>query len=139
MDMEDYITQCLAHLTDQSTYRPATEYPKYEIQRSLSNILANFKQQLDNRDKRLFPFLRGKPKNTRIPRFYGIPKIHKKFSKLPPLRPIVSQSASPLSPSAKVLDYVLQPTYPDYLQNSTSLLVILQDCHNTGRLNTSYN
>ena len=132
MDTEDYITQCLVHLTDQSTYRPAMEYPKWEIQRSLSNVLTNFKQQLDNRDKRLFPFLLGKPKNTRIPRFYGIPKIHKKFSKLPPLRPIVSQSASLLSPSAKFLDYVLQPiasTYPDYLHNSTALLITLQDFH----------
>ena len=132
MDTDDYVNQCLAHLTDKNTYRLAKEYPKSDIQQSLTNVLTKFKKQLDNRDRRLFPFLLDKQKTTRTPRFYGIPKIHKKYSKIPPLRPIVSQLASLLSASAKLLDYVLQPIasiYPDYLHNSTALLTALQDFH----------
>ena len=65
-----------------------------------------------------------------MPQFYGIPKIHKEFVKFPPIRPIVSQSSSALSFSAQFIDHVLQPlarSYPDYLHNSTSLLITLQD------------
>ena len=64
------------------------------------------------------------------PRFYGIPKIHKQFEKLPPLRPIVSHCNSLLAPSAQLLDHTLQPlaqSYPDYIQNSTALSLILED------------
>ena len=81
-------------------------------------------------NKRLYKYLSAIPKNTRTPQFYGIPKIHKKYVKLPPLRPIVSQSSSRLQPTAKFIDHVLQPlaqSYPDYLQNSTSVVNILQD------------
>ena len=55
-----------------------------------------------------------------------------RFTHLPPLRPIVSQSASPLSASAIFIDHVLQPLalqYPDYLHNSTALSLLLEDLH----------
>ena len=48
------------------------------------------------------------------------------------MRPIVSQTMSVLTPSAKLIDHVLQPiaqSYPDYLHNSTSLVLMLQDLH----------
>ena len=60
--------------------------------------------------------------------FYGLPKIHKRYTHLPPLRPIVSQTAFILSPTAAFIDHVLQPlarSYPDYLHNSTSLSLTL--------------
>ena len=46
------------------------------------------------------------------------------------MRPIVSQSSSLLSPSAQFIDHVLQPLaniYPDYIPNSTALILHLQD------------
>ena len=46
------------------------------------------------------------------------------------MRPIVSQSSSILSPTAQFIDHVLQPlahSYPDYVDNSTALSLILQD------------
>lgn len=61
---------------------------------------------------------------------YGIPKVHKQFINIPPIRPIVSQCGSVLKPIATFLDHVLQPlaqSYPDYLHNSTCLSCILQE------------
>ena len=46
------------------------------------------------------------------------------------MRPIVSQSSSLLAPSAQLIDHVLQPlaiSYPDYVHNSTSLVLCLQE------------
>lgn len=58
------------------------------------------------------------------------PKFHKTYSHLPPVRPIVSQTNSVLSPTAHLIDHILQPlaqSYPDYLHNSTTLSLLLQD------------
>ena len=77
MNTDHYIMQCLAHLTDTSTYRLTTSYPLEDIERNMVHILNNFKYELDNRDKRLYKFLQKSQKTTRVPCFYGIPKIHK--------------------------------------------------------------
>ena len=131
MDTCDYITQCLKHLTDKSTYRQ-TEYSREHTQKQLAHVLSNFKPQLTAHSKRLFKYLYDPPPKPRMPRFYGIPKIHKSFKDLPPLRPIVSQSASLLTPTAKFIDHVLQPianSYPDYLYNSTTLVLAIEDTY----------
>ena len=127
MNTEDYITQCMAHLTDHNTYRLATHYPIVNIKRELQRVIDAFKAQLDSHHKQLYPFLRNGPRHPRTPQFYG---IIKKFTKLPPMRPIVSQTMSILSPTASFLDHVLQAlaqSYPDYVHNSTTLSVTLQD------------
>ena len=132
MDTDDYITQCLKHLTDKNTYRLITTYPTEHIRKQLSQVLINFKQELNTRDKRLYKYLLPQTDKTRTPLFYGLPKIHKTFTDLPPLRPIVSQTNSLLSPTAKLIDYILQPiasSYPDYLHNSTALSLILQQTY----------
>ena len=64
-----------------------------------------------------------------MPKLYGIPKMHKDFERIPPLRPIVAQSSSMLNATAKFIDHALQPlarSYEDYIQNSTSLIVRLE-------------
>ena len=130
MSTDDYIMQCMTQLADTSTYRLATNYPSQDIQTKIHETVASFKTQLHSYNKRLYQHLRNGPKQPRIPQFYGIPKIHKNFHHFPPLRPIVSQCSSVLSPSAQLIDHLLQPLaqiYPDYLHNSTSLLLILQD------------
>ena len=131
MDTEDYITQCQKHLADNSTYQP-TQYSADRIQEQLRHVLSNFKTQLTAHSKRLFQYLYNPPPKPRIPHFYGIPKIHKTFVRLPPLRPIISQSESLLSPVGKFIDHILQPiasSYPDYLRNSTALILSLQNLH----------
>ena len=132
MNTDDYITQCTSQLADTNTYRLANHYPREDVTKQLRNALISFKPQIHQYSKRLFEFLLSEPEHCRIPQFHGIPKIHKKFSQVPPIRPIVSQCSSPLSPTAKFIDHVLQPiaqSYPDYLHNSTSLQLILQNLH----------
>ena len=94
------------------------------------NTVVNFKSQISRYNEKLYKFLLSEPDHSRIPRFYGIPKIHKKFTQVPPVRPIISQCNSPLYPTARFIDHVLQPlacSYPDYLHNSTSLSLLLQN------------
>ena len=80
-------------------------------------------------NKKLYLYLQPQSTDTQIPKFYGIPKIHKKYHTLPPMRPIVANNNSPLTPTARFLDHILQPvacTYPDYLHNSASLSLQLE-------------
>ena len=103
MNTEDYIQQCMIHLSDQTTYRLACDYPATDIERKLTNTITSFKNHLEPLNKRLYRYLSSIPKTTRIPQFYGIPKIHKKYTKLPPMRPIVSQTSSRLLPTARFI------------------------------------
>lgn len=85
LNTDDYITQCANHLSDTNTYRVADHYPRSDIRKQLMNTIISFKPQISRFNKRLFKFLLSEPDHSRIPQFYGIPKIHKHFSRLPPL------------------------------------------------------
>ena len=129
MNTDDYVTNCTKLLSDTRTYRLATEYPKGDISRQVVDIVNSYKSQLYNYNKRLYTFLLPRTHSS-IPQFYGIPKIHKKFTNFPPIRPIVSQTNSLLGPTARFLDHILQPlaqSYDDYLHNSTALSLQLQE------------
>ena len=97
LDTDDYISQCMAQLSDATTYRLVSTYPITEIESKLSQILLSFRNTLITHNKSLYSYLSKRPDNSRIPQFYGIPKIHKKYEHLPPIRPIVSQSSSRLT------------------------------------------
>lgn len=130
LNTDDYISQCTKHLSDTSTYILADNYPTDTIRRQITNTVINFKTQLQDYDKRLYNLLVSPSNHPRTPQFYGLPKIHKEFTRVPPIRPIVSQCASVLNPTARFIDHILQPlakSYPDYLQNSTELSLQLQD------------
>ena len=130
LNTDDYIVQCTGHLSDTSTYKLVDSIPTNKIRNHLTNTIISFKSQISGHSKRLYSFLVTTPNLTQTPQFYGIPKIHKQFSRVPPVRPIIAQSNSILNPTAKFIDHVLQPlaqSYPDYLHNSASLSLILQD------------
>lgn len=132
LDTDDYITQCIIHLADTSTYRLAQHYPAEDITKHIHNIITSFKTQLHDYNKTLYTFLLSTPNHPQVPQFYGVPKIHKKFTRIPPVRPIVSQCNSLLNPAARFIDHVLQPlaqSYPDYIHNSTALSHILQELY----------
>ena len=122
----------MQHLSDTNTYISVTHFPREEIKRKLLNTIINFKAQVHGYDSKLYDFLTKEPDNSQIPQFYGIPKIHKQFIKVPPVRPIVSQCNSVLKPIAQFIDHILQPlarSYPDFLYNSTALSQTLQNLH----------
>ena len=131
LDTDDYIKQCMVLLSDTNTHRQAHAYPTEQIHQQVTNTLVNFKSQICNYNHKLYEYLQPK-KKYQIPQLYGLPKIHKQFNHLPPLRPIISHCDSILNPTAHFLDHCLQPiaqSYPDYLHNSTTLSLTLQELH----------
>ena len=131
MDTDDYVQQCTRELAKGDVYVTVQTYPEEDILKQLTNTIINFKNQLQKYDDKLYHFLLPKAtSHHHLPQMYGIPKIHKPFTRVPPIRPIISQSASLLKPIATFLDHILQPlakSYPDYLHNSTSLSLKLQN------------
>ena len=123
MDTHDYTSQYTKHLSS-DTYQLVQEYPARQIAATTEVILGQFKQLLFQYNKRLFHYLRPRLSEGQIP------KIHKSFERTPPLRPIIAQCSSMLAPTAKFIDHVLQPltqSYQDYLQNSPSLVLLLDN------------
>ena len=132
MDTDDYIMQCMALLMNHNIYRLAEAYPHATIKTLTENIVAPFKADLSNINVQLYNYLLCRKYNNETPKFYGIPKIHKPFTYLPHMQPIVAQSNSPLLPTAKFIEHALQSlaqSYDDYIQNSTSLILRLQTMH----------
>ena len=130
LDTDDYLSQCITILMDPITYRLTTSYPLQEIKEAIGSICAKFSNDIRQTNKHLYEFLLPKKNKSETPKFYGIPKVHKKFEHIPPMRPIIAQTNSPLAPSAKFIDHVLQPlaqSYPDFLHDSTSLIKTLEN------------
>ena len=127
LNSSDYVDQSLIHLASE-TYIRVASFPEHSIKQSIINILISFKSHLIVH-KRLYDYLLPQ-KVTSIPKFYGLPKIHKCDNRrLPPLRPIISHHNSLLSHTARFIDHVLQPlaqSYTDYLKNSTQLITELE-------------
>ena len=76
-----------------------------------------------DRKKGLIP----REKSSRIPRFYGLPKIHKEGV---PLRPIVDAAGCPTQPLAGYLASIFQPLSENaksYVKNATHLVELMQD------------
>ena len=130
LNAEDYIDQCMQHLTTANTYQLKNKFPE-TLHQLITNTLINFKEPLLALNRNLYYYLHP-PNKHRTPRFYGIPKIHKPLSEkgIPLIRPIISHVNSLLSHTAQFIDHVLQPlaqSYPDYLHNSTSLIQTLEE------------
>lgn len=119
MDTDDYVNQCSCLLANCHIYRPAQEYPQKTIQTSLEHVILPFKQTLEKINPQLYKLYNTITlRNSMVYQRYT-----KKYTRLPPMRPIIAQSGSPLAPSARLIDHILQPlaqSFEDYLRNSTS-------------------
>ena len=103
IDRKDYIRKARNLLEDTTTYRPIQSDPTNEHKPKLINSLKNKKAETgmnDNIYRRMYPTGASSPK------FYGLPKIHKKDI---PLRPIVSSIGSVTYGMAKELARILKP------------------------------
>ena len=92
-----------------SRFLPTSRHP--------ASITANLNETIRGISKN---YLLSQSQYYQPPKMCGIPKIHKKFRKLPPMRPIVAQSGSPLSPSARFIDHVLQRLHQKFDRSNTS-------------------
>ena len=87
MNTQDYKDKANKILSDTSTYKTLSKDPTARFSAQLVDLLQTCKKEgLNERDyRRLYPT------SSVIPRFYGLPKIHKKDA---PLRPIVASRGS---------------------------------------------
>ena len=103
IDTVDYIRKAKEILEDTNTYRVIHTDPTSRLKNKLINILRRTKAATgmqDNIYKKMYPT------GVSPPKFYGLPKIHKKNI---PLRPIVSSIGSVAYGVAKVLAEIIKP------------------------------
>ena len=121
MDMEQYdgkIKDILQPPTYKRINRDRTSKTTKRVTGTLKSLLVKH-----NITPTLFDKL--KPRDSRAPRFYGLPKIHKPET---PLRPIVSAIGSPTYQLAKYVTSLISPlsgNFDTFVQNSKHFSEIL--------------
>ena len=118
MNKEDYEKKA-EELLSQTTYNNINNDPTTRYKNKLINLLKTIKTQEEISEalyKKLYPTGAG------VPKFYGLPKIHKKET---PLRPIVSSIGSVSYATSKELTRILKPLVgrsPHHVHNNQDLL-----------------
>ena len=102
MDKEEYNKKCLSMLQP-PTYFELSKDPTTKIERKVTEILINLKKEKLITNSM---FDRLRPKQSKAPRFYGLPKVHKEDC---PLRPIVSAISSPTYNLSKFVSKMISP------------------------------
>ena len=103
IDTVDYIRKAKEILEDTNTYRVIHTDPTNRLKNKLINILRRTKAATGMQDN---IYKKMCPTGVSPPKFYGLPKIHKKNI---PLRPIVSSIGSVAYGVAKVLAEIIKP------------------------------
>ena len=103
MDRSDYIKKANELLQDSNTYRTIPSDPTNKLKNKLINKLKKIKTDTRMDDK---TYRRMYPTGAVVPKFYGLPKIHKKNT---PLRPTVSSIGSVTYGVAKELARIIKP------------------------------
>ena len=114
LEKEDYINKAWG-LLSQPAYKEIPKDPTNKIKAQLITKLGRIKKD-NNLDEGMYKAMY--PTGCIQPKFYGLPKIHKKGN---PLRPIVSSRGSVTYEVAKVLSKVLKPLVgksPHHIQST---------------------
>jgi hypothetical protein len=127
MERKCYIQHILQeHLQADDTYSHLQEEAALDtlnnICTTLNSILKEHEKSMPKVEHEYFNKCLMQP--TRVPQFYGMPKVHKN-KKLMPFRPVISQYGSLSAFISTYIDHKLQsftPSIPSYIKNSTSLL-----------------
>ncbi|XP_078347130.1 uncharacterized protein LOC144632375 [Oculina patagonica] len=103
LNKQDYHTKVKALLDDTNTYEKLTSDPTGSIKNKLIQTLRNWRKE-----EKIPGYLYNQlyPTAENVPKFYGLPKIHKKDA---PLRPIVSSIGSVMYDTAKFLAKIMKP------------------------------
>ncbi|XP_076067663.1 uncharacterized protein LOC143040454 [Oratosquilla oratoria] len=119
MDNEDYDQKALALLQDTQTYTIVPQDPTKKLQAKVERELKELREnRIINDDE----WKKMRPGDSTIPKFYGLPKVHKENI---PLRPIVAFRNSPTYHLASYLAKLLRPLVtdsPHMLQNSADFI-----------------
>ena len=123
LNKEDYIEKA-EHLLNQPTYRKIQEDPTSKQKSKLIKLLKKIKVEggiSEEKYKKMYPTGAGSPK------FYGLPKIHKKDT---PLRPIVSSTGTVSYNTSKELANILKPLVgwtSHHLKNTKDFIEQIKD------------
>ena len=123
MDREEY-EKISEDLLNQSTYRVLPSDPTSKQKNKLIAILKNIKSEggiNDNIYRKLYPT------GASTPKYYGLPKVHKKNV---PLRPIISSRGAATYESAKELARILKPLVgksPHHVHNTQDFIHSIKD------------
>ena len=103
LNTKDYKAKANTLLEDTATYQKLSKDPTSKFSNTLISQLKSLKKEgaLDEREYRKIY-----PTSSVIPRFYGLPKVHKRGA---PLRPIVASRGSITYELAKLLAQILSP------------------------------
>ena len=118
-DVEKYIKEAERQLSDRTFYKKVTNNPTGEHEALICNAIDNLKQR-ELIDPKLAEKL--KPTNSKTPKLYLLPKIHKKNN---PGRPVVSSVGCHTENISAYVDHHLQPLnkeLPSYVQDTTSFI-----------------
>ena len=121
MDIETYIQEAEKQFNDTNYYtklpHDVTQLHEEKVKHTL-NTLKSTCDLKENIKEGLMPL------ESRTPKFYLLPKIHKK-QRPPPGRPVVNTINSPTSNISKYVDHQLQPIVtqlPSYVKNTTDFI-----------------
>ena len=106
MNINDYKDSMHALFSDRSKFRILTDDPTNSRFSSLQQYLRSLKKRneiTEDAYKKMFP------KNAKIGRAHGSAKVHKEFTRIPPLRPIVDTIGSTHYGVGKYLSNLLNP------------------------------
>ena len=124
MDTEEYKRKAKELLSDTNTYKVLKKDPTAVYLKQLNKTIDDlwFDKSITNDVK-----LKLKPTSTLTPRFYGLPKVHKRDN---PLRPIVASRGSITYKLARYVADVLKPLMGKNgyaLKNSADLVDSMKD------------
>ncbi|XP_066926567.1 uncharacterized protein [Clytia hemisphaerica] len=130
MNRSDYIVACNNQLENKHFYEQLDTDSNQNYADTIRKEIDNLKSKSKITNKE-HVVLTEHLSNPRTPVFYGLPKLHKNFSKFPPLRPIVSGFSSCSNRLSEFLDGFLK--YPSakktnsYIRDTKDFLVRLAD------------
>ena len=107
MDRLEYVDKCTKDLSDKNFYNEVELDPTRDYVNDITQSISKLKSEnliTENEQK----FLTEHIKEPILPTFYGLPKIHKNFTRFPPLRPIVSNINSCTRRLSEFLDSFLK-------------------------------
>ena len=105
MDRGDYVQVCQEMLDDTNFYKRESDDRHQE---NIKEVRNNIDKLEDTTSKKERKYILEDIGNCRMPVFYGLPKIHKTFTKIPPMRPIVSGFNSCTAKLSEFLDSFLK-------------------------------
>ena len=115
MSRDDYISEGVRQLSNQSTYQKLNEDPTQKHLEKVRESVEDLEEENDVKKHMV-------PKTANCPNLYFLPKIHKPNN---PGRPIVSGCSCPTAQISKYLDHHLRPfvaKLPSYTQDTTHFL-----------------